>query len=352
MTLRVISYGGGVQSTAMVVLAATRDPAFEAAVGGPVDAALFCNVGDDSEHPDALRWVRDVVQPWAADREFPVIELHRHTRDGRPETLMGRLTKPGSRSFPIPVRMSNGAPGNRSCTADFKIRVVAKWLRERGASADDPATTCIGISTDEISRVNNRSDEPYETRCYPLIELGMDRSACQEVNVSTFGRPAPKSSCYFCPFHTPAVWAEMRRDEPDLFQRSVDLERLLNERRDAISCSTSAVPGVETRRVWRWSEPDGWLLADVDPAEAWPDWMRGHPDAGHWQIYGTCPDCNHREMLLDPDGSVPPHGKDHVYFTRFARPLAEAIPEAQTPLFAGAGHDIGETGCDEGVCFV
>ena len=26
-----------------------------------------------------------------------------------------------SRSLPIPVRMSNGAPGNRSCTADFKI---------------------------------------------------------------------------------------------------------------------------------------------------------------------------------------------------------------------------------------
>lgn len=46
MTLRFISYGGGVQSTALVVLAALRDPRLEAAMGGPVDAAIL---GDADE---------------------------------------------------------------------------------------------------------------------------------------------------------------------------------------------------------------------------------------------------------------------------------------------------------------
>jgi hypothetical protein len=42
--ITVISYGGGVQSTALLVLAIQRQL-------GPVDAALFANVGDDSEDP-------------------------------------------------------------------------------------------------------------------------------------------------------------------------------------------------------------------------------------------------------------------------------------------------------------
>lgn len=276
MTLRTISYGGGVQSTAMVVLAATRDPAFEKAMGGPVDAALFSNVGDDSEHPATVAYVRDVVQPWAADRGLPVHELHRQLRDGTTETLWGRIMREGARSMPIPVRFSNGAPGTRACTADFKIRVVAKWLKAAGACKDTPATVAIGISTDEIERINNRRDADHEQAAYPLIELRMDRQDCANTIVRAGLPVPPKSACFFCPFHRPQMWAEMRRDEPELFWRSVELERVMNERRDMLE-------------------------------------------------------------------------KDHVYLTRFGKPLDEAIPEAQDQL--PGFESIGETGCDSGYCF-
>ena len=72
--MRVISYGGGVQSTALIVLAVQgRIP--------PVEAALFANVGDDSEHPATLAYVRNVMQPWAAERGLAVHELRRQLRD-------------------------------------------------------------------------------------------------------------------------------------------------------------------------------------------------------------------------------------------------------------------------------
>jgi hypothetical protein len=269
MSLTTISYGGGVQSTAMLVLAA------QGRLGYDIDAALFANVGDDSEHPATTAYVRDVATPWAAERGLPVHTLDRVKRDGTVETLMGRLMKEGSRSLPIPIRMSNGAPGNRSCTADFKIKVVGKWLKANGASKDNPATVCIGISTDEIQRVSNKRAMPYERPVYPLIELGLDRTACQRV-ISDAGLQVPgKSSCFFCPFHRPQMWAEMRRDEPELFFKAADLEATLNRRRDEL-------------------------------------------------------------------------GKDHVWLTRFNRPLAEAIGEAQDmlPIFA---PDV-ET-CDEGYCW-
>lgn len=270
MTIRSISYGGGVQSSAMIVLA----------VQGKIDAevALFCNVGDDSEHPKTLAYVRDVMTPWATDHGFPVHELQKVGTRGAyrgPITLRGKLMRPESRSLPIPVRMSNGARARRSCTGDFKIALVRKWLREHGATADDPAVVNIGISTDEIERAGRR-DAPYERGAYPLLDLGLSRGDCAAL-IGRVGLPVPpKSACYFCPFHKPSTWAQMRRDEPELFADAQLIEDTLNERRDKL-------------------------------------------------------------------------GKDHVWLTRFNKRLSDAVAMAQDELdFEG----IGETGCDEGVCFV
>ncbi|SFW12726.1 phosphoadenosine phosphosulfate reductase [Amycolatopsis australiensis] len=226
MTLSVISYGGGVQSTAMLVLAAQGHIL--------IDAALFANVGDDSEHPATLRYVRDVAEPWATKHGLALHVLDRVKRDGTTETLWQRLTRPGSRSLPIPVRMSNGAPGTRSCTADFKIRVIGKWLRAHGASAAAPATVNIGISVDEIHRANTRRVEPHEHIVYPLLDLRMRRTDCARL-IAAAGLPVPpKSACWFCPYHRPSVWATMRAEEPALFNRACHLEDLLNARRAAL----------------------------------------------------------------------------------------------------------------------
>jgi hypothetical protein len=225
--LRVVAHGGGVQSTALLVLSA------QGKIDFPVH--LFCNTGDDSEHPATLEYVRNVSQPWAAERGITLHEIHKVTRSGEKETLMGRLMKEGSRSLPIPVRMPDtGAPGTRSCTADFKIRVISKWLKAAGATKDNPATVGIGISTDEIQRAGRGKDGPYERRTYPLIDLGLNRNQCHAI-ITAAGLPTPpKSACFFCPFHRPHTWAEMARDEPDLFEKSAALEDTLNVRRDML----------------------------------------------------------------------------------------------------------------------
>ena len=127
-----------------------------------------------------------------------------------------------------------GAPGTRSCTADFKIRVISKWLKAHGATTEHPATVGIGISVDEIQRAGRGKDGPYERRVYPLIELGLRRNDAHKI-ITDAGLPTPpKSACFFCPFHRPQTWAEQARDEPELFERSAQLEDTLNERRDRL----------------------------------------------------------------------------------------------------------------------
>jgi hypothetical protein len=269
--LRVFSYGGGVQSTAALVLAANAAIDF--------NVFLFANVGDDSEDPETLIYLADYAKPYAAEHGIELHELKRvrirGQAAGNVETLYGRLTRDGSRSLPIPVRMSNGAPGTRSCTTTYKIEVIGQWLRAHGAGEADKATVGVGISLDEIERVNARKAMPYETVTYPLLDHDppLRRLDCERV-IRSAGLPVPhKSACWFCPFHRPHVWAEMRRDRPELFERACDLEDLLNLRRDEL-------------------------------------------------------------------------GKDHVYLTRFNRPLREAVPVAQAmlPLL-----DDGPA-CDNGWC--
>lgn len=220
--IRAISYGGGVQSTALLVLAAQREIDFP--------LAIFANTGDDSEHPDSLQYVREVATPYAQQHGIELVQIRRTFRDGRTGDIYRDLHA-AKRSIDIPVRMANGAPGNRNCTVEYKIKPVAKELKRRGATADDPAVLALGISLDEYQRMRSDSGIPHETFAYPLIDRRMDRAACV-VLIERAGVPVPpKSSCWFCPYKTTKQWRSLQREQPDLFGKAVALETMLNERR-------------------------------------------------------------------------------------------------------------------------
>jgi PP-loop superfamily ATP-utilizing enzyme len=121
---------------------------------------------------------------------------------------------------------------SRTCTADFKIGTLGRELKKRGATKQNPATVMVGISVDEIERAGKGANAAWEHRTYPLLDLGLTRSDCTKV-IADAGLPVPpKSSCFFCPYHRPVTWAEMRRDEPDLFAKSVALETHMNDRNE------------------------------------------------------------------------------------------------------------------------
>ena len=224
MSVKAFSFGGGVQSMACLVLAAQ----------GKIDyqTFLFSNVGDDSEYPETMIYLREVAIPYAKRHGLNLIELKKTRRDGTTETLWEKLHRT-ERSIDIPMRLSSGAPGNRSCTADFKIKVVSKWMRQAGATKDDPGVVGIGISTDEIRRMKP-SQLPHLINAHPLIDLELTRDDCKKL-ISDAGLPVPpKSSCFFCPFHTIKEWRRLYDEQPELFARSVALEKMINERRLAL----------------------------------------------------------------------------------------------------------------------
>jgi len=256
--LSIFSFGGGVQSMAVLVLAAHGQLRY--------DAFLFSNVGEDSESPDTLVYYREFAEPFAQQHDVQLVELHGS------RTLLHHIEL-SERWLPIPVRMSNGAPGRRACTVDYKIRRIARWTKQQGATPGQPAVVGVGISTDEWHRVSSRHDIPWETVEYPLIDRRLSRADCAAL-IRAEGLPVPpKSSCWFCPFHTPSHWRWLQASRSDLFDRCVALEAMLNERRGRI-------------------------------------------------------------------------GKDHVYLTRFGKPLIEAFAGRQGLLFDGLDLD----NCESGYC--
>ena len=226
MVLRVFSFGGGVQSTAALVLAVQRKIDYR--------VFLFANVGEDSENPHTLDYISEYAGPYAQRHGIELIELRKERRDKQPETVHSRLTKPGSRSIGIPVRMSSGAPARRACTLDFKIRVVAKWLKAHGATEQSKAVVGIGFSTDEVERAGSAFDEriPWQIKEYPLLRpLYLSRNDCINLVLQAGLPQPPKSACWFCPYHSPLEWQRMHREEPEQFAKACDLEDFVNARR-------------------------------------------------------------------------------------------------------------------------
>jgi len=111
---------------------------------------------------------------------------------------------------------------------------VARWLKKNKVTKADPDSGGIGISLDEIGRANYNSQIPYIVKEFPLLDLKLRRRDCEEI-IKSAGLPVPpKSACWFCPFKSLNEWKKMSQEFPHLFKKSVELEAILNEKRDML----------------------------------------------------------------------------------------------------------------------
>lgn len=217
----IVSHGGGVQTTALLALAATGEI--------PHRTFVFANVGDRAEKPETLAYLRNVAAPFAERHGLTLTERRWVTRVGTPRDLFDDLTDPDTRSWPIPVQ-----GGNRLCTIRYKIAVVNRWMRENGATPSDPMRVAIGFSVDEIDRARTPGVDPnvpYRIVEYPLIDLEITRAQCHRIIAAADLPDPPRSSCWFCPLQSTAEWRHTRATDPHRFTAAVALEATINRRR-------------------------------------------------------------------------------------------------------------------------
>lgn len=192
-----LSYGGGVNSTAMLLLLHDEGQEFE---------SIYVDHGCD----------------WPETREYVQMLSEKY-----PITIL----KPDVEGFDNLYDYCwhhNMVPffSMRFCTAKFKVRVIEKYI-------ESPCFQYLGIASDESHRAKLSSIRGAENR-FPLIEQEIDREGCKQI-IADHGLPIPmKSGCWFCIFQRVEEWKKLRTLNPDLFCKAQQLEARNNEYRISI----------------------------------------------------------------------------------------------------------------------
>lgn len=223
--LTYLSFGAGVQSTALLIMSALELHGVPKA-----DYAVFADTqAEIQETYDHIERMKE----WVSAHGIEVVTVSLGSLEQ--DVLVGGVRGNGisRESIPAYVKKENGKRGilQRRCTWDYKIVQIQKKVREllglepgQVAKGKYRVRAMLGISTDEADRMKP-SREPWIFNAYPLIDAGLDRDACKQV-ITAAGIPEPpKSSCWFCPFHRDDYWLYLKNEHPEFWDRSLEFDR-------------------------------------------------------------------------------------------------------------------------------
>lgn len=222
--IHVLSYGGGTQSTALLLMALKGE------INGVIpDYIIFSDTG--WEPKSIYQWI-DKVNDHIKERYGREIIF---TNNGSiREDVLRKVEQNGGRFANMPFFVKDRETGKmgmvmRYCTSDYKIVPVNRKVRDLlGYKPRQRVKEMVhlwkGISTDEIQRVKPSRDK-WMTAEHPLIDVvDMDRTACiKYVEDEGLGTPA-KSSCIGCPFHDNSTWLDMKLNDKESWDDAVFID--------------------------------------------------------------------------------------------------------------------------------
>jgi hypothetical protein len=188
-----VSFGGGVNSAALVILLVNEG------WRGPIVYA-----DTEADWPETACWMGYFERDWLKPRGLEITVLRGEWRKDK------RIKDRGLIEFCEFTGMVP-FPATRWCTQIFKIEPVNAWAEAHGITIQ-----LIGIAADEAHRQKGRP-------C-PLIDRGITRQGCIDI-IQAEGLDVPqKSGCTICPFQRDSQWRELWHRHPDLFERAARLE--------------------------------------------------------------------------------------------------------------------------------
>lgn len=219
-----VSFGGGVNSAAMVVGMLERKER--------PDWILFADTG--GERPETYAFL-DTFRGYLAKHDLALTVVSNGGR-GQGATLEENCL--------MRHELPSLAYGFKGCSVKWKRQPMDRWLRDQPEVSaawgrGELVTRCIGIDAGETKRAKLPPDNKWTYR-YPLVEWGWDRAACVAACDRHGLRPG-KSSCFFCPAAKKAEIRDLATRHPDLFARAVAIER---------NAVTHTVRGLG--RTWSW----------------------------------------------------------------------------------------------------
>jgi hypothetical protein len=219
--IQIWSSGGGTQSTAIAILI------LQGKLPRP-DYAFIADTG--RETGETWEYLEQVVNPALTEIGLVVERLV-------PSKIPDVFNPKGT--MLIPAFFTNAAKASNFCSSYWKRDFVKRIAVERGLV---PSVNWLGISTDEMTRVTTARAANWLLR-FPLIfDHPLSRAQCIQT-ITDYGWPkAPKSSCWMCPNRRDAQWIHLKETRPDEFQKAVEFDVALRERKPDAFLHDSRTP--------------------------------------------------------------------------------------------------------------
>ncbi len=193
---RPISYGAGVNSTALAIMLVNE---------GWRGDIVFANTG--AEWPETYCYIAYFESEWLAPRGLAITRLGPEWRTKKRCKELSGLMEYCETYGMVPLA------GVRWCTREYKVAPCETYY---------DGGYLLGIAADERQR--------QKGRLCPLIDRGISREGCIEI-IQSEGLDVPqKSGCYFCPFQRNDQWRELWRRHPELIERAARLEEIATAR--------------------------------------------------------------------------------------------------------------------------
>ena len=208
--MNIVAYGGGTDSTAMIIECVKRRV--------PIHYILFADTG--GEKPHTYQYVKTFSE-WCIKNGLPeIIIVKKH---GNGETLEENCLRINS--------LPSIAYGYKKCSQKFKIQPQDKYFNNLPEAkkiwkTGGKLTKFIGYDATETHRISKsklREDKKYNYE-YPLSDWGITRKDCIEI-IKNAGLCLPgKSACFFCPMSRPTEIRMLNHNYPDLMARALKIE--------------------------------------------------------------------------------------------------------------------------------
>jgi hypothetical protein len=208
--VRFLSYGGGVQSTCIILMAV------DGLIDKP-DVVVFADTGSESEQTySTVESIKKICQ----DSEIDFMTVKNRIEgvdEGIPlhEYYAQKTTPP---YLPMVT--------NPRCTHHFKIYPVRRYIKTLvDQSKPKPWATCIlGITTDEKHRARSSMVKWIEND-YLLIDRSMSRQDCIDYIQKNWPQlDVSKSGCFCCPYQSAKKWAKLSQDK-EKFSLALEMEK-------------------------------------------------------------------------------------------------------------------------------
>jgi len=235
--MKILSYGAGVQSTALVLMScenarAAGDPPYPLV---PVyDAVIYCDLG--LEPPwviSQLEFAQNACKK--AGIFFKVLDtkLYQHFLEnfGERRTI----------SIPWWTLRDDGKKSKmpRNCTIDFKVNEITNYVRwellgykkgQRLKPEDVKGHQMhMGFGIEEQHRCHENPHQLF-TNHFPLVDMGMDRAASYAYILEHWGLKTKASACAFCPFHRNYYFQYLKQYAPETYQAILKVDHLLRDK--------------------------------------------------------------------------------------------------------------------------